>query len=167
MVFFNKLNQLDNIFFFDSYYIITTKYRILIEKQKKFLKNNKLWCFKKTRQNSVIRNFMKQIQRNYFGLNYGFLQKFNLEGIGFKCGRIRNKNYIWLNIGYSHRIMFLIPKGIYIQYKKRTLTCLSYNYYLLQNFTYSFKALRLPDNYKGKGIREIGKILQLRRGKQR
>ena len=90
------------------------------------------------------------------GVTKFFERRLQLVGIGFNA-KVEAKNsedYLVLNIGFSHPVKFLIPKGIKIEVEKNTLVVIKgVDKQLVGNTAAKIRQLRKPDVYRGKGIK--------------
>jgi len=98
------------------------------------------------------------------GLDEGFKKELEIEGIGYKAqvqGRI-----VTFNLGYTNQIDFPMPEGIDIKVEKQTkILVTGYDKQKVGQVAADIKTLRIPDVYKGKGIKYAGEILRKKVGK--
>lgn len=99
------------------------------------------------------------------GLTKGYKKELDIIGTGYRA-EIKG-DVLTLNLGYSHPINFKIPEGIKVSYeqKQNRLTLTSANKVLLTQTASKIRQLRLPDPYKGKGIKYADEVLHLKPGK--
>lgn len=99
------------------------------------------------------------------GVSRGYQKVLEIFGIGYKAQVLENK--IVLSLGYSHPIDFPLPEDIKatVDPKQTQITLLGIDKQKIGHVAASLKALRLPDAYKGKGIRYAGERLKLKVGK--
>jgi len=102
------------------------------------------------------------------GVTEGFVKNMELVGVGYKAEATGNQ--LELSLGYSHPIVFILPKEIGVktetqrgQNPKITLTCTDKQ--LLGQVAAKIRSLRPPEPYKGKGIKFEGEILRRKAGK--
>jgi large subunit ribosomal protein L6 len=102
------------------------------------------------------------------GVTDGFVKNMELVGVGYKAEAVGNQ--LELSLGYSHPIIFILPKEIGIktetlrgQNPKIALTCTDKQ--LLGQVAAKIRSLRPPEPYKGKGIKFEGEILRRKAGK--
>jgi large subunit ribosomal protein L6 len=110
---------------------------------------------------SLISNMVK-------GVTEGFTKKLELVGVGFKASN--QGNLIDLSLGYSHNIVFEIPKELKVataQEKGQNplITLESIDYQLLGQVAAKLRGLRKPEPYKGKGVRYSGEVVRKKAGK--
>jgi large subunit ribosomal protein L6 len=99
------------------------------------------------------------------GVSKGYQKVLDIVGIGYKAQVTGDK--ILFSLGYSHPIQFQLPEGIKAAAdpKQVQLTLTGIDKQLIGQVAASLKALRLPDAYKGKGVRYSGERLKLKVGK--
>jgi len=110
---------------------------------------------------SLISNMVK-------GVTEGYVKKLELVGVGFKAAN--QGNILDLALGYSHNIIFEIPKELKIvtsQEKGQNpiITLESVDKQLLGQVCAKIRGLRKPEPYKGKGVKFVGEVLRRKAGK--
>ena len=110
---------------------------------------------------SLIANMVK-------GVNEGYSKQLLVEGVGFRAavqGQALN-----LSIGYSHPVIYQIPKNIKITVvdtsdKKPQITIEGADKQLVGEVAASIRRFYPPEPYKGKGIRYVGEQVRRKAGK--
>ena len=106
---------------------------------------------------SLIANMIK-------GVTDGFQINLEIVGVGYRAeaqGSILN-----LSLGYSHPIKYALPKGITVTVDKQTsITLKGIDKQLLGQTAAEIKEFRLPDPYKGKGLKYAGEVIKKKAGK--
>lgn len=99
------------------------------------------------------------------GVFQGYQKTLDIVGIGYRTQVLGDK--IVLTLGYSHPIEFQLPEGIKasIDAKQTQITLFGIDKQQLGQVAENLRSLRVPDAYKGKGIRYSGKKLKLKVGK--
>jgi large subunit ribosomal protein L6 len=98
------------------------------------------------------------------GVTKGFERRLDIQGVGFKAEA--KQGAIQLALGYSHPIEFPFPAGITIDVEKGTkLVVKGCDRQVVGETVAKLIALRSPDSYKGKGIRNEGQHIKLKAGK--
>jgi large subunit ribosomal protein L6 len=102
------------------------------------------------------------------GVTEGYKKEMELVGVGFKAAN--QGNILDLALGYSHNIIFEIPKELKVttltekgQNPKITLEGIDKQ--LLGQVAAKIRGLRKPEPYKGKGVRYVGEIVRKKAGK--
>jgi len=102
------------------------------------------------------------------GVTEGFKKDLELVGVGYKAAN--TGNVLDLALGYSHNIIFEIPKEL----KVTTVTEKGQNpkiflegvdKQLIGQVAAKLRSLRKPEPYKGKGVKYIGEQLRRKAGK--
>ena len=110
---------------------------------------------------SLVSNMVK-------GVTEGYSKKLELVGVGYKASS--QGNLLDLALGYSHNIVFEIPKELKIttaQEKGQNpmITLESIDKQLLGQVAAKIRSLRKPEPYKGKGVKFFGEVLRRKAGK--
>jgi large subunit ribosomal protein L6 len=87
------------------------------------------------------------------GLNVGFACTVNITGLGFKA--VVSGDKITFSLGFSHKIVYQIPKGITVEVDKtgQNLTVKGVDKKEVGQVCSEIRALRPPEPYKGTGIK--------------
>jgi large subunit ribosomal protein L6 len=110
---------------------------------------------------SIISNLVK-------GVTDGYQRKLELIGVGFKAAN--QGNIVDLTLGYSHNIIFEIPKELKVataQEKGQNpiITLDGIDKQLIGQVAAKLRGLRKPEPYKGKGVRYVGEVVRKKAGK--
>jgi large subunit ribosomal protein L6 len=110
---------------------------------------------------SLVSNMVK-------GVTDGYEKKLELVGVGYKAAS--QGNILDLALGYSHNIIFEIPKELKITTAQEkgqnpTITLESIDKQLLGQVCAKIRSLRKPEPYKGKGVKFAGEVLRRKAGK--
>jgi large subunit ribosomal protein L6 len=110
---------------------------------------------------SLISNMVK-------GVTEGYSKKMELVGVGFKAAN--QGNILDLALGYSHNIIFEIPKELKVATSQEKgqnpmITLESVDKQLLGQVCAKIRGLRKPEPYKGKGVKFAGEVLRRKAGK--
>lgn len=98
------------------------------------------------------------------GVTKGFEKNLELSGVGYRAQKAGSK--LTLQIGYSHPVEFDPPKGIDITVDGTTKIKISgIDKELVGETAAEIRRVRIPDAYKGKGIKYAGERLRLKPGK--
>lgn len=112
-------------------------------------------------------NDLKLLFKTFFKRNIIQI-KLNLVGIGFKffIFLFNETSIIQIKAGFSHNIVYKLPKKIKVLYLKPTLITIVGNCYkTVFNVVTIIKNLRLPDPYKKKGILYKNENIRAKQGK--
>jgi len=109
----------------------------------------------------LIRN---EIYNAVVGTTVGYEKILEITGVGYKAA-VTGRN-ITLNLGFSHPIVFELPKGIDASVEKNTvLSIKGSDKYLVGQVASKIRAYRKPEPYKGKGIKYKGEQIIRKEGK--
>tara|TARA_B100000929_G_scaffold280620_1_gene258756 strand:- start:240 stop:779 length:540 start_codon:yes stop_codon:yes gene_type:complete len=100
------------------------------------------------------------------GTSKGYEKTLELVGVGYRASLKGNE--LTLQLGFSHDIKFDIPENIKITIEKQTILKISgSDKQLVGAVTSKIKSYRLPEPYKGKGIKEVGQYILRKEGKKK
>lgn len=110
---------------------------------------------------AIVANLVK-------GVTNGYTKKLELVGVGFKASN--QGNLLDLSLGYSHNIVFEIPKELKVATAQEkgqnpTVTLEGTDKQLLGQVAAKIRSLRKPEPYKGKGVKYAGEQLRRKAGK--
>jgi large subunit ribosomal protein L6 len=102
------------------------------------------------------------------GVTDGYKRQLELIGVGFKASN--QGNLLDLALGYSHNIIFEIPKELKLATSQEKgenpkITLEGTDKQLLGQVAAKIRGLRKPEPYKGKGVRYVGEIVRKKAGK--
>ncbi len=97
------------------------------------------------------------------GVTKGFEKKLEINGVGFKAQVGGDK--IVLNLGFSHPVDFVLPKGINAKIDKNIITVDGIDKQLVGEVAARLRALKPPEPYKGKGIKYVEEVIVKKAGK--
>lgn len=98
------------------------------------------------------------------GVTKGFERKLELVGVGYRASKSGNK--LVLNVGYSHPVEFEPEQGLEIEVPDATKVVVKgIDKERVGALASNIRAVRLPEPYKGKGIRYEGEYVRRKVGK--
>jgi len=98
------------------------------------------------------------------GVSQGFIKQLEIEGVGFKAA-VQGSN-LNLSLGFSHPILFQIPKEIKITVIENTkLTIQGIDKKLVGQVAADIRRFYPPEPYKGKGVHYAGEQIRRKEGK--
>ena len=98
------------------------------------------------------------------GVTRGFQRKLEIVGVGYKA-ELKGKR-LQLALGYSHPIVFSPPEGIKLEVPQPTnITISGSDKQLVGQIAAKIRSFRLPEPYKGKGIKYEGETIRRKAGK--
>ena len=102
------------------------------------------------------------------GVSEGFTTQQELVGVGYRASN--TGQLLELSLGYSHNIVFEIPKEINLETrtergKNPLIIMKSSDKQLLGMVAAKIRSMRKPEPYKGKGIKFVNEVLRRKAGK--
>jgi large subunit ribosomal protein L6 len=102
------------------------------------------------------------------GVTEGFVRELELIGVGFKASN--QGNLLDLALGYSHNIIFEIPKEMKVSTAQEKgenpkIILEGTDKQLIGQIAAKIRGLRKPEPYKGKGVRYKGEVVRKKAGK--
>ncbi len=98
------------------------------------------------------------------GVTKGFEKKLEIVGVGFRADL--QGDTLKLTLGYSHPILYPVPKEIKVEIEKQTLlTVKGINKQQVGIVAAQLRSIKPPEPYKGKGIRYLGERIRKKVGK--
>jgi large subunit ribosomal protein L6 len=98
------------------------------------------------------------------GVTKGYTKKLIIEGVGYRAA-VAGTN-VALSLGLSHPVSLPIPAGIKVVVEKNLVTITGFDKELVGQFAATFRGYKVPEPYKGKGIRYEGEIIRRKEGKK-
>jgi large subunit ribosomal protein L6 len=106
------------------------------------------------------------IKNIVLGLQEPFKVTLEVNGVGYKAAV--DKKTIFLSLGYSHEIAYMLPESVSAVFEKPNLIILSSSDKILVGQVASeIIAFRKPEPYKGKGVKIFGKAIVRKEGKKK
>ena len=110
---------------------------------------------------SLVSNMVK-------GVTEGYVKQLELVGVGFKAAS--TGNILDLALGYSHNIIFEIPKELKVATSQEKgqnpiIKLEGVDKQLIGQVCAKIRGLRKPEPYKGKGVKFKGEVLRRKAGK--
>ncbi|HVM89252.1 MAG TPA: 50S ribosomal protein L6 [Puia sp.] len=102
------------------------------------------------------------------GVTDGYKRQLELIGVGFKASN--QGNLLDLSLGYSHNIIFEIPKELKVATAQEKgenpkISLEGIDKQLIGQVAAKIRSLRKPEPYKGKGVRYVGEVVRKKAGK--
>ena len=134
---------------------INSEKKISIKPKKINDETKRLWGMNRSLVNNAV-----------IGTSKGYEKTLELVGVGYRAS-LKGKE-LNLQLGFSHDIKFDIPENIKITIEKQTILKISgSDKQLVGSVTSKIKSYRLPEPYKGKGIKEAGQYILRKEGKKK
>jgi large subunit ribosomal protein L6 len=108
--------------------------------------------------------YRQLIQNMVIGVSTGFTKKLLINGVGYRA-EIKGK-ILYLNLGFSTQIEFMIPSDVEITCENPSTVVVSGNSkQRVGQVSSEIRSLRTPEPYKGKGIRYSDEVVRRKVGK--
>jgi len=112
-------------------------------------------------RHGLVRNLIRNAVE---GVSQGYKKDLDINGVGFRA-EVKGSS-LMMTLGYSHAVEFPIPTGIKIAVEKLThLTVSGFAKDLVGETAAKIRKLRLPEPYKGKGIKYTEEVIRRKVGK--
>ncbi len=99
------------------------------------------------------------------GVSEGYKIDLEIVGVGYRCS-VSGKN-VELNVGYSHPVKMAVPEGLTVTSEGPTqLSVSGIDKQKVSEFAAKIRENRLPEPYKGKGIRYKDEHIRRKEGKK-
>ncbi len=100
------------------------------------------------------------------GVSDGFKKELELTGVGYRAQM--QGNTLKLALGYSHDVDFPVPEGVTITCPKQTeIVVEGVDQQLVGQVAANIRDWRVPEPYKGKGIKYKGEFIFRKEGKKK
>lgn len=161
------IKKIDNFLSFRKYDLVFNLFlpkRIIFFLKDKFLHLSLSNCYKKDAfllgtYCSLINNIILSFEKKYF-------KKLLLVGVGYKA--ILIYNFLYLYLGYSHPILYKVPLDIELNVISLIEINISgFNKQRVFQISSIIKKFKIPDIYKGKGIRYLNEVLKFKEIKKK
>jgi large subunit ribosomal protein L6 len=108
------------------------------------------------------------INNMMIGVSTGYRKELELVGVGYRV--TSTDQVLELSLGFTHNIYFELPKEIKVETKternKNPLIILeSADKQLIGQVCAKIRSFRMPEPYKGKGIKFVGEVIRRKSGK--
>lgn len=107
--------------------------------------------------------FRQLLQNAVDGVQKPFEKALEFVGVGYKVALEGQR--LMMDLGFSHRVPFELPKGIDGKVEKQILTLFGIDKYLVGETAARIRRLRPPEPYKGKGIKYTDEVVRRKAGK--
>jgi len=118
-----------------------------------------------TRRSNAMQGLARSLINNMvIGVTEGFSKSLQIIGVGYRAQISGQK--LTLNLGYSHPIVYNVPKGIKVTLgDNNTLKVDGADKQLVGEVAATIRRFRKPEPYKGKGVRYLGEHISMKEGK--
>jgi large subunit ribosomal protein L6 len=97
------------------------------------------------------------------GVSEGWQRELEINGVGYRAEV--SGDSVTLALGYSHPIIFRLPKSVTAKVERNRLTLTSADKDELGQVSAKLRELRPPEPYKGKGVKYVEEVIKRKVGK--
>lgn len=98
------------------------------------------------------------------GVSEGYKKEMEIVGVGYRCEQ--RGRAIQLQVGFSHRVIFIPPEGIKVTVGAvNAFSVTGIDKQLVGEVAAKIRAVRPPEPYRGKGIKYLAEVVRRKAGK--
>jgi large subunit ribosomal protein L6 len=97
------------------------------------------------------------------GVTDGWTRELEINGVGYRAEVAGDT--VTMALGYSHPVVFKLPKGVGAKVDKNRVVLTSADRDLLGQTSAKMRELRPPEPYKGKGVKYVEEFIKKKVGK--
>ena len=97
------------------------------------------------------------------GVTDGWTRELEINGVGYRAEVAGDT--MTMALGYSHPVVFKLPKGVTAKVDKNRVTLSSADRDLVGQIAAKVRELRPPEPYKGKGVKYVEEVIKKKVGK--
>ncbi|OGZ06323.1 MAG: 50S ribosomal protein L6 [Candidatus Lloydbacteria bacterium RIFCSPHIGHO2_01_FULL_49_22] len=98
------------------------------------------------------------------GVNKVYEKKLIIEGIGYKADA--KGQLLTMALGFSHPVKLEAPEGVTVVTEKGSMTISGISKEAVGQFAATVRSWKVPEPYKGKGIRYSDEVIRRKQGKK-
>lgn len=114
---------------------------------------------------SSFKTVYSELNSLEFGVSRGYFAKLEFYGLGFRFINLRGG--LFLKLGFSHYLKYELPTNVRLIGYKNKLVLFGLSLGEVNQLAAEIYNLRVPDRYKGKGVRKPDQIIKLKVGKRK
>lgn len=115
------------------------------------------------KSNALWGTFGSHVRNMIQGVTVGFQKQLEVNGVGYRVAM--QGAALKLEVGFSHPVVYTLPKGITATVDKNLITLQGADKELVGQTAAEVRNIRKPEPYKGKGIKYIDEIIRRKAGK--
>ena len=139
----------------DAVSVEMTDHGVVVAPREETKRARSMWGMSRT----LVNNMM-------VGVTNGYQEQLEINGVGYRAA-VQGKN-LQLQLGYSHEVLYPIPKGIDIKCEKPTSIAISgIDKQQVGQVAAEIRAWRSPEPYKGKGVKYADEFIFRKEGKKK
>lgn len=119
---------------------------------------------KENKQEKALWGLFRSLAQNLVtGVTTGYSKKLEVNGVGFKVAAQGRK--LVMSLGFSHPVEVEAPEGVEVAVEKNVITISGADKQKVGQFAANVRALKVPEPYKGKGIKYDDEVILRKAGK--
>ncbi len=117
------------------------------------------------KMNKALHGLTRTLINNMvIGVTEGFKKELEINGVGYRA-QLQGKT-LALSLGFSHPVEFVAPEGITIEVPAPNKIIVSgANKEVVGETAAKIREYRMPEPYKGKGIKYVDEVIRRKEGK--
>ena len=129
-------------------------------------KDNQITLTRDNEDKKMIHGTINSLLTNMIvGVSKGYEKVLQIVGVGYRFN-VQGKKIV-INAGYSHPVNMEVPEGITVESVSNTeITVKGIDKVLVGEFAANIRKVRMPEPYKGKGIRYKDEHVRRKEGKK-
>lgn len=122
-----------------------------------------------TKRHRSLHGLYRSLTNNMIhGVSIGYALEMEVHGVGFRTSN--QGNVLEIQVGFSHPIFFALPKEVAVETKTEKgqqpkIILSSIDKQLIGQVAAKIRSYKMPEPYKGKGIRFTGEEIRRKAGK--
>ena len=112
----------------------------------------------------MYKTHVSVLENVFFGLANKYKQTLELKGVGYSVDV--KPDGLLFNLGLSHKVFYKLPQYLEVNSEKKKINIQGVDLQKIMQFANVLRKLKVPEVYKGKGIRFVNEIITLKESKK-
>jgi len=118
----------------------------------------------KNSRTKALHGFVRaQLANDVQGVSSGWTRQLELSGVGYRASM--NGVNLVLNVGFSHQVTIVPPVGIQLSVNEGKIVVSGIDKQVVGQCAANIRLVKVPEPYKGKGIKYTGERIRKKAGK--
>jgi len=113
---------------------------------------------------ALLGTTVAHIKNMVVGVNTAYTKKLIIEGVGYKADA--KGQTLTMALGFSHPVKLEAPEGVTVVTEKGSMTISGIDKEVVGQFAAEVRSWKVPEPYKGKGIRYSDEVIRRKQGKK-
>lgn len=113
---------------------------------------------------ALLGTTVAHIKNMVAGVNTAYVKKLMIEGVGYKADA--KGQTLTMALGFSHPVKLEAPVGVTVITEKGSMTISGIDKEVVGQFAAVVRSWKVPEPYKGKGIRYSDEVIRRKQGKK-